>query len=111
MKKYVFLFSMSIILLFFSISLSHAAGDLLENAKIIKTEFYGDNFTVYFDKTHLATACGHNKSVSMMVTSSTGRAHMALMLTAWSTGKSVTVNISDSVCNGDRPTINNFHAY
>ena len=82
----------------------------ISNAKITKVEFYGNQFTVYFDKTHSATGCGHSASVAMDSSGNPGKAYMSVMLAAWTTGKLINARITDSVCNGDRPTIKNFNA-
>lgn len=83
-----------------------ATDSWVSNATITKVEFYGNQFTLYFDKTHSATACGHPMSVVAINTASEpGKSHYSFFLAAYSANRQVSVKITDSTCNGDRPTI------
>lgn len=78
----------------------------VHDAKIEKVEFYGNQFTVYFDKAHSAKGCGHPGNV-VAVDSATqpGIAHFTFFLAAYTANKTVSVKISDESCNGDRPKV------
>ncbi|WP_444995494.1 hypothetical protein [Aliikangiella sp. IMCC44359] len=89
------------------ISTSVVAGSsTVQNAKIVSVEFYGSQFTVYFDKPHTSKGCGHPGDVVAMDTSfEPGKAHYSFFLMAYSANKSVSVTVTDTNCSGDRPTI------
>ena len=80
-------------------------------AQITHIQFYGSQFTVFFDKSHTATRCGHNQSVAMDSSKEPGKSHMATFLTVWAANKRVTVTLTDNLCSGDRPTLKNWTAY
>lgn len=85
---------------------TQAATDWVIDATVTKVEFYGNQFTVYFDKTHTATACGNTMSVAAMDTASEpGKSHYSFFLVAYSAQKKVSVRVNDGNCSGDRPTI------
>lgn len=83
-----------------------AADSWVRQAKVTSVEFYGSQFTVTFDKEHQAKGCGHPGNVVAMNTSSEpGKTHYSFFLAAYTTGKLVSVRITDDGCSGDRPTI------
>lgn len=100
-------------LLSFSIiftNMAQATDSYVSNAKITSIEFYGKQFTVYFDKTHNATACGHSRSAAMDSSTEPGKSYLAAFLVAWTTGRTVNVVVTDAICSGDRPTIKHWSA-
>jgi len=97
-------------LIFIAVSLlsfnSFAADSWVGQAKVTGVEFYGSQFTVSFDKEHTAKGCGHPGNVAAMNSSTDpGKAHYAFFLAAYTTGKLVSVQVTDAICSGDRPTI------
>ena len=83
------------------------AGDSwVQDAKIEKVEFYGNQFTVYFNKPHSSNACGHpGNVVAMNSAAEPGKTHYSFFLAAYTAKKTVSVKVTDDNCYGDRPTI------
>ena len=96
--------------IFFFSKYTYAVNSAVVDAKITRVEFYGSQFTVHFDKSHNAVPCGHTRSVAMNSATEPGKSHMAVFLTSWASGKSITAHITDDVCSGDRPTLKNWSA-
>lgn len=93
------------------VNISFAEEALVEGAKITSVEFWGNQFTVYFSKDHSASGCGHKNSAAMDSINNPGKAHMAALLSAYYTNKNINARVTDANCNGDRPTLINFHVF
>lgn len=91
---------------------SRAATVNVNDAKIVKVQFYGAQFTVYIDKSHGLSSCGSSDNLFALDSSSNaGQPQTAALLTAWSASKKLQVVVTDDICNGDRPTVSNFSVY
>ena len=93
----------------FAAAPAHAVMVTVYDAKISYIEVWGGVFTVYMNKTHTATACGHNTSFAIDGTTPAGQLNASTLITAWTSNKTIQVNVTDNTCLGDRPTIQNFY--
>jgi hypothetical protein len=90
---------------------AHAVLVTVYDAKITHVEVWGNQFTVYLDKTHTAVACGHNNSFSVDTCTEAGKVAASTLLTAFAGGKKIQANVTDGTCHGDRPTVQNFYVF
>ena len=89
-----------------SITVLRATDSWITETQLTKVEFYGTQFTIYFDKPHEAGGCGHTGNVAALNTNSEpGKTYYSFFLTAYAAKKPVSLLVSDSTCNGDRPTL------
>ena len=83
----------------------------VNGAKITGIEFYGPQFTIILNKTHAATACGHNDRLAADSATEPGKSYLPVLLEAWKSNKSIDFTATDSVCNGDRATAKYMRVY
>ena len=103
MKKY------GILLSIFLMSTAFADNGAISNAKITSVNFWGEKqVTVYFDKAH-GISCpntnSHKSAVAFDSTTESGKSYLSAFLMAYAVQKNVSLTVTNTPCNGDRPTI------
>src|SRR5689334_1671474 len=83
--------------------------DYFVTSQISAVEYYGAQMSVFLSGTLIpANSCGARDRFTIspaVIDELTYKAQMSALLTAYASGKTVTLKVSDSACSGDRTSI------